>query len=346
MATALDLLNEPEFTDARLTETINVPPAVTGRLAQVGLFRPVSIATTYAKIGINEQTLSIIPSRERGGPANLASGGSKQIALVNIPHFPLGDSVTPSDVQNIMAWGEAAQMTTLASVVNDKLFNLRAKHDATHAFLDWGALNGLILDAEGYELLDTFAEFGLSQTTVDMALSGGTTDIAARTRAVKSATKLALKGLPASGMHMMCSPTFYDNYISHPNVQEAYRYYSAGAGQNPARDDISEIFYHAGLTLERVDETFDVRNADNTFTTLPAIPAGEAIAFPLGTDIFRKYLAPPDTIFDANTAPAPGQLVYVSTAERNHGKGIDIHTESNVLPICTRPSVMIKVTQS
>ena len=138
MPTALDLLNEPEFSDARLTDTINVPPAVTGRLAQIGLYRSVPISTTYAKIGVDDQQLSIIPSRERGGPSNLASGRGRQTALINIPHFPLGDAITPSDVQNIMAWGETQQMATLASIMNDKMLSMRAKHDATHAFLDWG----------------------------------------------------------------------------------------------------------------------------------------------------------------------------------------------------------------
>jgi hypothetical protein len=346
MPTALDLLNEPEFSDARLTDTINVPPAVTGRLAQIGLYRSVPISTTYAKIGVDDQQLSIIPSRERGGPSNLASGRGRQTALINIPHFPLGDAITPSDVQNIMAWGETQQMATLAGIMNDKMLSMRAKHDATHAFLDWGGLNGMILDADGYELLDTFDAFGLAQTTLDMALSSSTTDIAARTRAVKSASKLALKGMPATGMHMFASPEFFDAYISHPNVQEAYRYYAAANGQNPARDDITDGFYHAGMMIERVDETFDIRQDDDTFVTQPAIPAGEAIAVPLGTDVFRRYLAPPDTIFDANSAPDIGQLVYVATEERKFGKGIDIHSESNVLPICIRPSVMIKVTQS
>jgi hypothetical protein len=57
-------------------------------------------------------------------------------------------------------------------------------------------------------------------------------------------------------------------------------------------------------------------------------------------------MAPPDTITDANNAPAPGQRVYVATADRPFGKGRDIHTESNLLPICKRPAVIVKLTKS
>lgn len=37
MSTVLDLLQAPEFADARLTESINIPPYETGRPAQLGI---------------------------------------------------------------------------------------------------------------------------------------------------------------------------------------------------------------------------------------------------------------------------------------------------------------------
>lgn len=342
MATVLELLNEPEFTDARLTETINIPPAVTGRLAQIGLFRDTPIATTYAKIALREQTITIIPSRERGGPANFNMGGRRSEVLIPIPHFPLDDAITPSDLQNLMVYGESAVLQMLGAVLAEKLLGMRAKHDATHAHLDWGALNGLVLDAENVQLLDTYAEFGLVRPTFSFDLEAASTDVAARNRALKARMQPALAGSPSTGVRLFCSPEFFDRYVGHANVLEAYRYYSGRA--NPARDDIVDEFYHAGVTLERVSEEFAIRQPDGSFVTRPAIPAGEAIGVPLGTDLFRRYIAPPDTIFDANQAPSIGARVHVSTEDRPHGKGRDIHTESNVLPICTRPGAMFRIT--
>ena len=345
MPTTLDLLEEPEFTDARLTEAINIPAFQTGRLAQLGLFRDSPIATTYVKIGLREQTLTIIPARERGGPTNKNMGAGRSEVIVETPHFPLDDAITPADMQNILAYGTANQFRTLAQVVNERLMDMRGKHDLTLAHAEWGALNGMIIDAENKVVLDTYGEFGLTQETFAFGLGTTTTDVAAQNRSLKHTVQRHLAGSPTTGVRIFASPGLYDAYVGHANVVEAYRYYSATGQLNPARDDIGDAFYHAGVWIERVDEEFDVRLDDNTFETRPAVPAGEGLAIPMGTPYFRRYIAPPDTIFDANSAPAVGSRIFVSSRDLPHGKGREIHTESNVLPICLRPQAMIRVTQ-
>src|SRR5690606_343497 len=127
----------PEFADDRLTESINIPPYETGRLAQLGLFTDTPLHTTYAKIGIEEGTITIIPARERGGPGNKNMRGDRRETLIPIPHFPLDDAITPSDLQNLTVYGSNYVMQALGNVYNDKLQTMRSKHDATHANLDW-----------------------------------------------------------------------------------------------------------------------------------------------------------------------------------------------------------------
>ena len=82
-------------------------------------------------------------------PSNKNMGTDRQEALVRIPHFPLDDAITPSDLQNLLVYGNGYALQTLANIYNGKLELIRAKHDATHHHLDWGALNGLVLDASG-----------------------------------------------------------------------------------------------------------------------------------------------------------------------------------------------------
>jgi hypothetical protein len=343
MPTVLDLLKDPEFADNRLTEVINIPPYQTGRLAQLGLFVDTPIHTTYAKIGIKEGEITIIPARERGGPANKNMSGDRQATLIPIPHFPLDDAITPSDLQNLTVYGNDYIMLALANVYNDKLQEMRSKHDATHANLDWGAINGLIIDAEDKVLLDVYEHFDLAQPTMSFALANAGTDIAAKNRALKAMIRGALKGAPSTGVRVFAGQNWFDTYVGHGYVREQLKYY-AGSTPNPAREDIVDTFNFAGLTVERVEEEFDVRLPDGTFETRPAVAADEAIAVPLGTPYFRRYIAPPDTIQDANTAPQPGDKVFVSTDDLPHGKGRDVHTESNVLPVCLRPQVMTKLT--
>ena len=343
MATPLDLLDAPEFAADRLTESINIPPYVTGRPAQLGIFTDTPINTTYAKIAIEEGEITIIPDRERGGPGNKNMGTDRQETLVRIPHFPLDDAITPSDLQNLLVYGGGYVLQTLANVYNAKLEAMRAKHDATHHHLDWGALNGLVVSASGRVLCDLFDTFDITQSVVDFDLDNDGTDVAAKNRALKSIIRKALRGQPASGVRVLAGSGFFDRYVGHPKVVEALKAYP-GPTPNPGRDDVADSFVFAGITIERIDEDFRYRQADGTFVTREAVGPDEAIAIPLGTPLFKRYVAPPDSIQEANIAPAT--KVFVSTDLLPHGKGQEIHTESNVLPICLRPDTIVKLTRT
>lgn len=342
MPTVLDLLNAPEFADPRLTAAINIPPYETGRLAQLGLFTDTPILTTYVKMSIAGTTITIIPARERGGPGNKNMREGRKEVLISIPHFPLDDAITPSDLQNIMVYGENFVMQSLGNVVTEKLQTMRSKHDATHANLDWGAINGIIIDGEDKILLDVYEHFGLSRPTMSFDLGSAGTDVAERNRQLKSRIRHSLRGSPANGVRVFAGTEWFDRYVGHASVKEGLKRYK-GDTPDPSRDDITDEFRFAGLTVERVEEEFTVRLSDNTFETRPAVAADKAIAVPMGTSLFKRYVAPPDTITGANIAPNPADKVFVSTDDLPHGKGRDVHTESNVLPICERPEIMVEL---
>lgn len=343
MATTQDYLSAPEFAPDVLTETINVPAYETGRPAQLGIFTDEPIATTYVRIGVAEDEITIIPDRERGGETNFNMRGDRQEVPILIPHFPLDDKITPSDIQNILAWGEENAFVTLANVYNQKLTTIRNKHEATWNFLDWGALNGLILGAEGRVLADLYDKFDFTQHVVNFALDSAGTGIAAKNREAKALLRKELRGSASRGTIVLAGPEFFDKYVGHPNVIESLKRY-AGATSDPSRDDVDDSFSFAGFRLERIDEEFQIRQPDGTFLTRQAVADDEAILVPLGTTYFKRYNAPPDTLTDANRPPRPTDKIFISTENLRHGKGQEVHSESNLLPICTRPQVMIKLT--
>ncbi len=343
MSTVLDYLQAPEFAPDRLTESINIPPYRTGRPAQLGIFSDEPIATTYVRLGYTSEEITIIPARERGGESNLAMGGDRQGVLIEIPHFPLDDKITPSDLQNLLAWGEENVFATLGGVYNRKLTSLRSKHDATHSHLDWGALNGMVIDAEGKLLLDLYDKFDITQVTVSFDLATATTDIAAKNREAKAVVRKALRGTAATGMIALAGPAFFDRYVGHKWVRDSLQGYP-GSTPNPARDEVQDTFTYGGLKLERIDEEFNFRLPNGTFVTREAVADDEAILIPLGTPHFKRFIAPPDTISDANRAPRPDDKIFISTEDLKHGKGQEIHSESNVMPICTRPDLIVKLT--
>jgi hypothetical protein len=57
---------------------------------------------------------------------------------------------------------------------------------------------------------------------------------------------------------------------------------------------------------------------------------------------FQTLFAPADFIETVNTL---GLELYAKQEERKFGRGIDLHAQSNPLPICYRPGVLVKVTK-
>ncbi|PZO78443.1 MAG: major capsid protein E [Mesorhizobium amorphae] len=345
MSYVLDIISAPEFSDQRLTETINIPPYETGRLAQLGVFIDTAIPTTYVRLQVDGDEITIIPAIERGGPSNKNMRDGTGHTMISIPHFPLDDAMTPADLQNVMAFGEDRVFQTVGSIYNQKLASMRSKHDATASYLDWGALRGQVIDAKGRLLCDLFTQFGITQDVTNFALGTSSTDVAGISRSVKTKMRKQLRGSPSRGVKVFAGPAWFDAYVGHASIKEALKYYKDTTA-NPARDDIADTFDYAGLSIERIDEDFQYRQADGSFIVRDAIADNEAIAIPLGTDLFKRYLAPADTLATANNPPNPGDRVHVSTEDLPHGKGRDIHTESNQLPICTRPGVIQKLTMS
>jgi hypothetical protein len=71
------------------------------------------------------------------------------------------------------------------------------------------------------------------------------------------------------------------------------------------------------------------------------IAAGDAHAFPLGTmDTFATYFAPADFNETDNT---PGLPLYAKQQPRDFDRGTDIHTQSNPLPMCHRPALLVRL---
>lgn len=337
-------IHDPRFDDANLTEAINVAPYRTGRLAQLGLFVDTYIARTTIKIGRSEKTITVIPSAERGGPAAQAMRpDNRGIIPATIPHFPLDDAITPADIQDAASFDPDGALLTVEQVYADKLDNIRAHHDQTHHHLDSGALNGQVLDADGKLLFDTFTAFGIEQNLVKFDFDTKTFDVAAQGRAAKTLLTRELRGTAATGIRVLAGPAFYERVLKHDSVREALKAYP-GATPNPARDEVEETFAFAGLLYERFDEEYFIRGADGRIIKRPSIAEDEAILLPFGTPFFKRYIAPPDTLSGANRPANPQTKIFVSTEDLPHDKGKDIHSESNVLPICLRPELMIRFT--
>jgi len=310
-----------------LTLSINKLPFKPARIGQLGIFATQGVPTTVVEIEEQNGLLGLLPTRRRGEPASLGRGPKRTVRPLSIPHIPHEDSITAESVQNVRAFGSENQLETVATVVNDRLALMRQNHEVTLEHLRAGALQGRILDADGTTVLcNVFDEFKVEQQSTDFVFGTTTTDIQAKVLSVKRSIEQSLGVAVYDHVHCLCGETWWGKFIAHTLVKAAFDRYQEGAW---LREDMRSGFTFCGVTFEEYT---------GTVGGVSFIPATEARFFPVGTpNLFITYFTPADFMETVNTIGLP---VYAKQEPMKFNRGVDLHTQSNPLPICTRPRVL------
>jgi hypothetical protein len=324
---------------AEMTQAINILPNVYTRLGQMGLFRFEGVTQRSVIIEQAEGVLNLLPTVPLGGPATVANRDLRSMRSFTVPWIPHDDVITPQDIQGVRGFGVADAADPLATVMERKLTRMRVKHAQTREYMEVNALRGIVKDGAGITLYNYFTEFGLSQLAVDFLLGTATTSVQAKVRTLLRLVEEELKGETMTGVHALVSPEFFDRLIGHAKVEEAYKYY-ASTGAQPLREDTRRRFPFSGVVFEEYNATVTL----STGGTEKLVPAGEGIAFPLGTlDTFVTYGAPANLIETVNTVGLP---IYARQLPRRDGSGIDVKTEASILPINKRPRLAVRIFSS
>lgn len=338
MSTLNPFLSNPAFSMASLTEAINLLPNMYGKVNQLGLMPAKGVTTRQIMIEEQNGVLTLLQTKPVGSPGAANNMGKRTIRSFAIPHIPLDDLIMPDEVQDVRAFGSETATDVISRRVNDKLQTMRNKHDITLEHLRMGALKGIILDADGSTLYNLFTEFGITQKTVNFALTTSTTKVISKCLEVLRHIEDNLFGEVMSGVHCLCSPEFYDALTTHSLVEDAFKYYQQS--QQLLSGDLRGGFKFGNIVFEEYRGV--ASNAAGT--AMKFVAANEAIAFPIGTmQTFSTYFAPADFNETANTTGLP---YYAKVEEKRFGRGYDLHTQSNPLPLCQRPALVVKLTKS
>ena len=336
MVTIANPFDAGGYSLAEMTEAINILPNIYTRLGQMGLFRFEGVTQRSVVIEQAEGVLNLLPTVPLGGPATVANRDVKSMRSFTLPWIPHDDIITPQDIQGVRGFGVANAADPLATVMERKITRMRAKHAQTREYMEINALKGIVKDGAGTTLYNYFTEFGLAQQATDFLLGASGTSIQAKVREVLRKVETELKGETMSGVLALVSPEFFDKLIGHAKVEEAYKYYSS-TGAQPLREDTRRRFPFAGIMFEEYNATVTLSSG----STETLIPAGEGIAFPMGTmDTFVTYGAPANLIETVNTMGLP---IYARQIARPDGSAIDVKTESSILPVNKRPRLAVRL---
>lgn len=331
----LDVFSNSAFSVISLTDAINKVPFIPGRIGQLGIFTESGITTTSVMIEEREGSLNLIETTSRGAPAVQNQLNKRKARSFVVPHIALEDTILADEIQNVRAFGSESQLESIEQVIQFRLAEMAQKHDATLEHMRIGAIKGQILDADGATILyDLFDEFGVSQhSEIDFDLDNAAPAegvIKKKCHDVRRKIEDELGAQPYDHVHALCGSAFFDDLITHKEVKEAYERYMDGLflRQGQARGS----FEYAGIVFE--EYRGKVGTVDYT-------DANKAHFFPVGVPgLFRQYNAPADFVETANTIGLPR---YAKQAvDQEFARWVKLHTQSNPLPICTRPRTLIK----
>lgn len=330
---ALDVFKADGFSLRSLTAAINTRPYVPGRIGAMGLFRQFGITTTTAQIEIKNGKLYLVESRPRGSAAKRNEDEDRQLVPINAVHLPVEDRLLADEVQNIRAFGTENQAQTVQQKVMEKLDTIRQSFEATLEYHRMGAINGVILDADGTKVLyDLYALFGLSKLAdVEFNLSAADPAEGVIRTLCHNLTRSIedeLGAIPYSGIHGFVGSEFMDKLVSHVETVKAYERWQDG--QALRESFARRTFAYAGILFEEYR---------GKVGTIDYIPADEARFFPVGAPgLFDCAYAPANYLSTVNTNGLP---FYAKQTVDPKDRWVDIDAQSNPVHYCTSPRVLV-----
>ncbi len=321
------------FNMVSLTRAINILPNKYGRCMELNLFPGKGVTTRSVIVEEKYGVLTLLPTMPPGSPGTVGKAAKRKVRSFVVPHIPHEDAILPEAYQGVRAFGSENELMSLVQLVNDRLQAMRDKHDITLEWLRMGALKGIILDADGSTLYNLYNEFEITQKQVDFDLDTSGTEQMEKCLEVVRHIEDNLKGEVMTGIRGLCSPEFFQKLVTHPTVTKYYLNWQAAANLSGA--DPRRGFTFGGITFEE----YRGQATDMAGTVRKFLTAQHAQFFPMGTTgTFETLQAPADFVETANT---PGLELYAKQEPRKFGRGIDLHTQSNPLPICYRPGVLV-----
>lgn len=321
------------FSATALTAAINAADVPVQRIAELGIFEEDGVSTTSVIIERKEQQLIIAPAIARGADPTPMANAKRSGVTLEVPHVPVYDRIGADELQNVRAFGSDNELEGLESVRDDKLAFMDRTLSNTEEYHRLGAVQGLVLNADGSVLFDLFDEFGVTEAAdieIDLTRAGWTAEKSGLLRqqfsGIKSQMRRLLNNQPIKGVHSLCGEEIYEEIANHPEVRETYL---ATQEAKDLRGDASETFTYGGVTFEKYPGYGDVE-----------IAADECRFIPLGVPgLFISRFAPANWLSAVNRKGLPRYAM--GTPDKTGEKYLELEAQMNGLHICTRPEVLI-----
>lgn len=333
---SMDVFNGSAFSMTSLTgavEKIGYKPQLLGSL---GIFEPMPTRTRSVFVDRRGQSLTLIPTSQTGEPPAELKVDLRDAVALQTTRLAKNFTLYAEEIQNIRAFGSETELAQVQVEYLRRMASIRDDMDLTHEYHRLGALQGILLDADGTSVIQNyFTKFGVTQPAViDFDLDNA----APAAGALRKKCAEVVRGMARSAggafvqgttIHALVGDDFYDALISHPEVEKTYLNWQAAADLR--QDKSFQAFTYGGITWH------NYRGTDDNSTV--AIGTNDAKFFPVGAKgVFKKAMAPAEFGPYVNTL---GQDLYaLNIVDRDRQAWTKGELYSYPLYFCQRPDVL------
>ena len=331
----MDVFNQDAFSLISLSHAIDRMPYTPQFLGGLGIFQSEPVNNSTVWIDERDGAISLIQTSPRGAAPKELERDERKARPLKVPRLAKGSTLQANEIASLRAFGSETEQTVVMQEFMRRMDRVRNDVELTHENMRLGALQGVVLDADGSVIYDYFDEFGITPAAdVEFALNDDTADIAGTARQMARSMARSSKGAlgPNATIHALTGDNFYDLLINHPQVRQTYLNWSASAD---LRDQAAfGAFTYGGVVWH------NYRGTDDNSTV--AVDVDEAHVFPIGGNgVFQQIMAPSDEFIPF--VGTPGQNVYAMTIrDRDRDAWVRGEIYSYPLFMCSRPEVLRK----
>ncbi|WP_437881030.1 major capsid protein [Pseudomonas sp. LRF_L74] len=328
----ISIFEDEAFSVEALLGVVNQDHVVPGQISNSGLFEEQGVNTGVVQIEKDGMTLQLVPAAPRGSQGLAVIADKRSLVPFNTVHLPQVFQILADEIQGIRAVGSVTELQNVQSVVARRIEKARRQLDATHEYQRIGAIQGLVIDADGETvLLDIYQRFGIERPeAISLQLDDPDADVSVILADVLDIQEDELGNITSTGAKAYVGKTLWAKLISHPKVRDTYLNTLQAAS---LRGDRRVNFEFGGIEWERYRGKMGGQ---------PFVADDSAELVPLGVpELFISAFAPADYMETVNTEGLP---YYAKLERMRFDKGVEGEAQSNPLHLCTRPRAVLKLT--
>ena len=144
-----DIFRNNAFSMTSLTGAVDRIPYKPQLLGSLNIFTPTPVRTRTVYVERKNNTLALVPTTPVGSAPTERVKDKRDATPFQTVRLAERSTIFAEEIQSIRAFGSETELKSMQKEVMDRMINLRDDIELTKEFHRLGAIQGLVLDADG-----------------------------------------------------------------------------------------------------------------------------------------------------------------------------------------------------